>query len=119
MSRWLEASAVILVTALGVSLAIKVIGDAGDKRHDRELVTACAFAAGSVRSTMSWLAPDHPRREAGLLLLSRDAAWAPVCARDRGAGAKLRSEIDAALAQQDAPGAVALASRLVIALENR
>lgn len=123
MSRLVEGAIFAGAIAMGLTLVIKVVGDAETQgikaRHDAELDRACTLAAGSVRSTLSWLAPDHPRREAGLLLLSRDAAWAPVCARDRGAGAELRSQIDDALGQRDAPGAVSLASQLVVLLENR
>jgi hypothetical protein len=113
------------ITALGfmVALIITVAGrvdvDSIKARHDGELDRACSMAAGNVRATLPWLTPHHSRREAGLLLLGRDAAWAPVCARDRGAGAELRSQIDAALGQPDAPGAVSLATQLVVALENR
>lgn len=86
---------------------------------DLALERACALAGGNARANEAWLAPGHPRREDALLLLSRDAAWAPVCARDRAAGALLRSEIDADLATADASNAGVLARRLVVLLEGR
>lgn len=107
--------AVILAFMSGLALGVRDRGC----RPDRELDRACALAAGNARSTLPWLAPGSSRREAGLLLLSRDAAWAPVCARDRAAGSKLRLEIDAAQATPDAGGAAELGARLAALLERR
>ena len=113
-----DQAAFLIVFVVGYMLAT-TIAWVTPAPTDRALDRACTMAAGNVRATLSWLAPDHPRREDGLLLLSRDAAWAPVCARDRGAGAKLRSQIDDAMGQPDAPGAVSLATQLVVVLEDR
>lgn len=111
--------AIVVVVTIAAVVVLRVEGSEKRAARDRELERACLLAAGKARAHASWLDPGHPRREDGLLLLSQDAAWAPVCARDRGAGAELRSQIDAVLGQPDAPGAVSLAGQLILALENR
>lgn len=113
---WAVTWAVVAIAAAATLIADKAF-TAKDCRIGPDLERACLLAAGNARAHASWL--DSPRREAGLLLMGSDAAWAPVCARDRGAGAELRSQIDAALGQPDAPGAAALAAQLVVLLENR
>jgi len=106
------------VVALAVA-AVVISREWQQECPTRDTGRACALAAGNARATLPWLTEGHPRREAGLLLLSRDAAWAPVCARDHAAGARLQNEIDAAIANLDAPGAGVLALRLVMILEDR
>ena len=78
----------------------------------------CLLAAGNARVNAAWLAEGHPRRESALLLLSRDAAWAPVCAQDRKAGEALRDEILSVVGEPNAAGAQASAARLIDMLDT-
>jgi hypothetical protein len=83
----------------------------------RDLPRACTLAAANAMGTEAWLASSHPRRETALLLLTRDAAWAPVCAKDPAAGERLRNEIFS-MNDPDARDAQALAHRLVLILQE-
>lgn len=107
-------------TSLAVAIAILAlaIAEPGRKRC-RDLEGACLLAAGNARTTLAWLVPGHPRREAGLLLLSRDAAWAPVCAKDPRVGDQLRNQILDATGNAEALNARPLAERLIVVLERR
>lgn len=119
--RWIIDEMGVLLLFCGGYLFAMLINWANDREPPRDpaLDRACFLAAGNARAHAQWLTPGHARWEAGLLLLSGDATWAPLCARDRGAGAKLRSQIDAVMGQPDAPGAESLAAQLVLILEDR
>jgi hypothetical protein len=80
---------------------------------DRDLDRACLLATGNAQRHAAWLEPGHLRREAALLLLSADAAWAPVCAKDARAGERLRDRITDETGTPDAPRATELARELV------
>lgn len=84
-----------------------------------DLARECTLAAGRARAALDWLAPGHPRRDAGLMLITRDAAWASVCARDRAAAARLQVEIDAVAGSLGDRDARPLGLRLVEILERR
>lgn len=83
-----------------------------------DLERACLLAASNARVHASWLEPGHRQREGALLLLSGDAAWAPVCAKDRRAAELLRDRILTETATLNAPRASDLARELVDLLEK-
>lgn len=115
MNGVLIACSVVCSLCLGGLATIILMSDSPQQV---DLERACLLAAGNTRTTLSWLAPGHPRRAAGLLLLTRDAAWAPVCAKDAREGERLRDEILDAT-DGDALNARPLAGRLVVMLEER
>jgi hypothetical protein len=79
---------------------------------------ACVNAAEQATRNLAWLADSHPQRAQGLLLLARDAAWAPVCAASRADGAALQHRILVIVATPMAPGAIEAAGDLAGLLER-
>lgn len=112
--------------AIGLAVAMAALGAAaimaGGMRSRAascpRLERACLLAAGNARVHASWLEPGHRQRESALLLLSGDAAWAPVCAKDRKAADLLRDRILAETGTLNAPRASDLARELVDLLEK-
>lgn len=118
---------VIGVLSAAVALAVMINAWNADREHRKgvtqlrqraALQRACDLAAANARANMSWLAPTHPQRNIALHLLTRDAAWAPLCAKDGAAGARLQNDIlDAAAPSPD--DIRPLAQQLVELLEER
>lgn len=124
--RWVALACAL--SSLATVAVFEWRGVTPQPRPDRQLERACTLAEGHARVNEALLSPGHPRREVGLLLLQRDATWAPVCARDREAGAQLlldvltdlgKFNVPTDLGKLDAPNAKVLARRLVVLLEGR
>lgn len=120
---WVCFTIVAVATAGVIYAAMVTSTDRAEERarvgnERRRVERACLLATGNARATMPWLEPSHHRREAGLLLLSRDAAWAPLCARDPSAGEALRNRIIDETATPTASRAADLARELVRTLEE-
>jgi hypothetical protein len=80
-------------------------GRRGRARQRHRDAGACMTAAGEAARNGPRLAVGHPQREQGLVLLLRDAAWAPLCAHARADGVGLQRRILEISATPGAPGA--------------
>lgn len=116
---WPLMWSVVALAAAAVLVARAAFGTDEEPPTHPDLARACLLAAGNARTTAAWLSPGHSRRDAALLLLPRDAAWAPICAKDLRTGELLRDQILAATNEADPLNARILAESLVETLERR